>query len=240
MRWLALAAAVACGKGEDSTPTVPATGTATPPPATSIVQLGTPMWSVTDVALFSGPDDMATASCLLDGPHLWDGSVWSPGEAHPPPYGDELSGKLAGCGLEADDAFEAAQMQGGNAIYLGLILEAAEGNAPGSSPDFPLGDVIYFDRFPFVIDADVRRDDLLVDTDNDSTYPDPDAWGFVVTGLSHLPALFRTTHERMPLGASPQGSYEWRVALRDATSIQGDQGYDLVVPYTVSPPPGTE
>lgn len=235
MRWFALVALVACGKDDDSAVTVPATGTTTPAPSTSIVPLGTPMWTVSDVALFTAPIAFETEQCLLEGPHVFDGTLWSPGEAHPPPYGDEISGALTRCGATAKKEFEAADMQGGSAIWLGLVVEAAEGNAPGSSPDFPLGDVIYFDRFPIVADGDVRRADLLVDTANDVIYPGAETWGFVVTGLSHLPLLLRTSLERMPAGASPQGDYEWRVALRDATSIQGDQGYDVVVPYTVAP-----
>ena len=98
-----------------------------------------------------------------------------------------------------------------------------------------MGSVINFDRFPIVVDADVRKEGKIVDLDNDFSYPGPDTWGLVVTGLSHVPLLFKTTSERMPAGAAPEGNFEWDVALRDATSIVSESGYDLVVPFTVVP-----
>ncbi len=230
-------AAVGCHKEPSGgtggpTPTGP---TGTTPPAPQVVAVGAPMWQVADLVLFTGPAGATTEQCLLDGPHAWDGSVWSPGEPHDPPYGAEIRDGLQGCGLAEGKAFQASDIQDGRAVWLGLILEPKPGNAPGSSPDFPLGDVIYFDRFPLVVDADVRRDDLIVDADNDFIYPGPDTWGFVVTGLSHVPLLFHTTHERMPAGASPDGDYLWQVTLRDATSVVEDAGYDISVPYAVAP-----
>lgn len=219
-----------CKKEEEPPPPVD-TGT-TSPPATVVTPVGTPQWIVSDLVLFAGPEDVSTATCLLEGPHVWDGTVWSPGEAHEG-YSTELTSGLARCGLVEKETFASSDLQNGSAIWLGLILEPGPGGAPGSSPDFPMGTVINFDRFPIVVDADVRKNGLIVDLDNDLSFPGPDTWGFVVTGLSHVPLLFWTTEARMPLGAAPEGEFEWDVSLRDATSINQETGYELTVPYQV-------
>lgn len=234
---LALSAS-GCKKDEDPLPSgdTGAPTTTTPVPAPSVIALGSPMYSVTDIALFTGPAGDGTALCVMDPNHEFDLIVWSPGEAHPAPYSNEITGRLAGCGLTAKTTFAPADMEGPNGIWLGLIIEAAAGNAPGSSPDFPIGDVIYNDRFPFVVDTDVRWNDILADPDHDFNYPAPDTWGHVVTGLSHFPLLYQTSLDQMPAGASSPGEYAWHVKIRDATSVVAESGFDIVVPYVVESP----
>ena len=232
-----LLALSACKKDEEPPPATTDSLPTTVPPRNVIVEVGTPMWQVSEIVVFTGPAGDGTQTCLLDGNHVWDGTVWSPGTAHEPPYDTEIRDALSGCGLTEKDTFDAADLQDPNGIWLALIVEAKAGNAPGSSKDFPLGDVIYDDRFPMVVDADVRRDSLIVDSDNDFIYPKPGTWGDVVTGMSHVPLVFRTTHERMPAGASPGGSYAWHVLLRDDTSVVQESGWDLEIPYTVLPVP---
>ena len=231
-----LIATSACKKDEEPPPPMETATTTTPPPGNSVIAVGSPMWSVPDIALFTGPSGNGPADCLLDGPHAFDLIVWSPGDAHDPPYNTEISGKLTECGLTAKQEFAPADMEGSNSIWLGLVIVPVAGNAPGSSPDFPLGDVVYNDRYPFVIDADVRRNDLIVDSDHDFNFPEAGTWGHVVTGLSHMPMVFSTNLDRMPAGATSPGDYHWQVRIRDATSIVAESGYDLIIPYTVTAP----
>lgn len=253
-RWfplLLLPLAVVGCKKDDPEDTSPTTTTTTPPePVVQITPLGTPKWEVGSVVLFTGPAGDGTQTCLLSGNHTFDDDlgVWAPAAEHEPPYETEIADKLADCGLtlvadmgSTGEVFLAsADMESPSGVWLGLMIVPQAGNAPGSSPDFGLGDVIYDDRFPMVVDADVRRGEPIVDSDNDFIFPKPGDWGYVVTGHSHVPMLFRTSLERMPAGASSPGSYTWNVSVRDATDINTDAGVEIVVPYTVTDSGGPE
>lgn len=235
-RWIVVFAVALAGcKKEDPPPPPEPTDTGTPPPPpTSVTPVGTPMWEISDFALATGPSGEGPMTCLLNGPHAWDGTRWIPGDAHDPPYATELRDKMSTCGLSEREDFVASEMEAPNGVWLLMMVTPKTGNAPGSSPDFGLGDVVYEDRFPMVVDADVRRGEILVDIDHDFVFPTTTDLGYVVTGHSHVPMVFRTGLDRMPAGATSPGEYLWQVSIRDATSIVSESGYDFELAYTVT------
>jgi hypothetical protein len=234
--WPLIPLLLACGgKVEDSAPP-PDTGTI-PAIFPEWTTLGDPMWEVSSMVLFQGPTSLDTATCLYEGNHRIDGGNWLPGEAHEGPYANELTGAMDRCGFVAvgDSVFTAAEYTDGNGVWLAMMLEPKSGNVQGSSPDFGIGDIIFDDRFPLIYDVDVRRNEIIVDLDHDGSYPSTYDLGYFVNGHSHMPLVMGTSLEAMPAGATPPGDYTWNVVLRDATSAnQGDQGYDIVIPYEVT------
>ena len=233
--WIALSLLWACGpKDEDSAPP-PDTGTI-PAFAPEWVTHGDPIWEVSSLVVFQAPMGVDTATCLFDGAHRIQGGNWLPGNAHEGPYVNELADGMDRCGYMGvtDSVFTAAEYSNGHGVWIAMVIEPKAGNIQGSSPDFSIGDIIYDDRFPLIYDVDVRRDEIIVDREHDGAYPSTYELGYFVNGHSHVPMVFGSNLELMPAGATAPGEYTWNIIVRDATSAnQGDQGYDIVIPYEV-------
>ena len=223
-----------CGSEAEPLDTSPPPVTQTTPTmqVTLTVQ-GDRMISLHDFVLFTAPLDGSAADCLLLGPHVQDGNGWLPGDPHDPPYTSEIRTAVERCGYRTDiGTFTAAEFQAGNAVHLGFVAVADPGSVPGSSPDFSSGDVIYSDRFPFVVDGNVRRDQIITDGDHDAQIVGPNELGLFVNGFSHIPVLMETGLDRMPAGATSPGDYTWEVLILDA--FQGGSGYSVEIPFTVT------
>ncbi len=233
---LALACLVACGGDDTDTNDTEETTTDTSEtvdPDDLVVnktQFGVPTWSVVGAELFVAPMTADTAKCLLEPKHRFDGLVWLPNTAHPEPFTGEFADAVDSCGFEAKNAFSEEEFSAPNGVFLGLL---AVGSAAGSTPDYDEGTFIPSEKFPMVVDGDVRRDLVIVDSDQDRSYPDPIGLGYNVDGHSHVPLLFQMNLERMPAGATPPGNYTFRLAIRDATSQVDPTGWDIEVPFTV-------
>lgn len=201
-----------------------------------VTTLGDPDWEIGLLELFHAPLDPSVTPCLFEGNHRAQGANWLPGDPHEGPYGAELTEAVARCGyqLVEDSTFSVEEWSDPNGIWMGLVITAKAGGVQGSTPDYSLGDLIQDNRFPLVYDSDVRRDEVIVDLGTDGSFPSAYDLGYFVNGHSHVVMAFGSNQAQMPAGASAPGEYSWRLSLRDATSAnQGDQGYDVVLPFTV-------
>lgn len=217
---------------EDTSPVTVSTTEPEPTLALTLETIGDPMWSLHDFVLFTASLLEESDQCLLLGPHVEDGYAWLPGDPHDPPYTSELTLAVDRCGYRMDVAsFTEAEFQAGNGVFLGFVAVAKSGSVPGSSPDFSSGDVIYADRFPFVVDGNVRREQIITDGDHDAQISGPNELGLFVNGLSHVPVLMKTGLDRMPAGATSPGDYTWEVLILDA--FQGGSGYSLTIPFEI-------
>jgi len=231
---MTLALLVACG-GDDGTDLAGTMPTDTDGPdgddlVVNETQLGNPSWRVDGVELFVAPMDAETGNCILGANHTYDGSVWLPNLPHPEPFTSEIADGMDACGYAAKTVISSEEFTAPSGIFLGVVLVGSES---GSTPDYESGSVIPGDLFPMVVDGDVRRDLIIVDGDQDRSYPDPMSLGYLVDGHSHIPLLFQMNMDRMPAGATPPGAYTFRLAIRDATSQVDPTGYDIEVPFTV-------
>ena len=233
---------IACGGKDDTDTTVPVQTTTTSSTTTTgsmVVSeiVGTPSWSVRGMTVFSGPLDASTSDCVVGDNHAMSLGVYGPGDAHAGPYDNEVSTGATGCGFTTGTQFLSEDFSNGSGIWLGVVLVPNGGGVAGNSPDFDSGDVIQWDRFPMLVDGDLRRGPFTIaDGDLDLTFPGPDDFGFAVNGHSHVVLFFGSAVERLPAGATPPGEYEFHVALRDATSDVADAGWNVVVPFVVADP----
>jgi len=232
---LLLIAMIGCGAPAEDTSPPEDTGTI-PHIRPEITTQGDPDWEVGLIELFQAPLDPAVETCLFEGNHSFSGGNWLPGTAHDGPYEAELTEAISRCGYAPipDDTLTAEEWSDPNALWMGVVIVPKGGGVQGSTPDGPVLDMIADNRFPLVYDADVRRDEVIVDLSNDGSFPGVLDLGFMVNGHSHVVLAFGSNLTRMPAGASAPGEYTWNLSLRDATSAnQGDQGYDIVVPFEV-------
>ncbi|NCG22197.1 MAG: hypothetical protein GWP91_24540 [Rhodobacterales bacterium] len=231
---------LACGGKDDTDITVPGPTTipsSTTPTGTTVVSeiVGTPSWSVRGMTVFSGPLDASTTDCVVGDNHFIQLGVYGPGDAHAGPYDTEVENGVSACGYAIGNQFLPEDFSNGNGIWLGVVLVPNPGAVAGNSPDFDSGDVIQWDRFPMLIDGDLRRGPFTIaDGDLDVTFPGPDDFGFTVNGHSHVVLFFGTAVERFPAGATPPGEYAFHLALRDATSDVSDAGWNVMVPFVVA------
>ena len=193
-------------------------------------QFGNPTWELAGFQMFVAPMDATTGDCLVGANHTYDGSVWLPNVPHAEPFDDEIADAVDDCGFDATSVITSEQFTGPSGVFLGLVLVGLES---GSTPDYEAGSVIPGDKFPMVVDGDVRRDLLIVDSDQDRSYPDPMSLGYLVDGHSHVPLLFQMNMDRMPAGSTPPGDYSFRLVIRDASSQVDPTGYDVEVPFRV-------
>ena len=230
---------VACGSGDSDDPTTTDDGIVdsddtTFPAGYDLVinqeQIGVPTWSIEGAEMFVAPMEAASAKCVLEPNHRFDLDVWLPNDPHPEPYTDEFTDAVDSCGFEFKTALTSEDFSAPSGVFLGLMLI---GGGSGSTPDYDLGTFIAADRFPMVVDGDVRRDLIIVDNDQDRTYPNPVSLGYAQDGFSHVPLLFQMNVDRMPGGATPPGNYTFRLAVRDSNPPATAAGYDLEVPFTV-------
>jgi len=234
--WMVLALGLgACGSDGSTDLTDPdPTDSDDPVGGTSLVvnetQFGSPTWSIAGVEMFVAPMDVETGNCLLGANHLYDGSVWLPNVPHAEPFTSEFSVAVEDCGYTTKTVISSEEFASPTGVFLGLVLV---GNESGSTPDYESGSAIPGDKFPMVVDGDVRRDLIIVDSDQDRSYPDPVSLGYLVDGHSHIPLLFQMNMDRMPAGATPPGEYTFQLVIRDATSQVDPTGYDVTVPFTV-------
>jgi hypothetical protein len=193
-------------------------------------QFGNPTWGLAGFQMFVAPMDATTGDCLIGSNHTYDGSVWLPNVPHAEPFDDEIADAADDCGFAVTSVITSEQFTGPSGVILGLVLVGLE---TGSTPDYESGSTIPGDKFPMVVDGDVRRDLLIVDSDQDRSYPDPMSLGYLVDGHSHVPLLFQMNMDRMPAGASAPGDYSFRLVIRDASSQVDPTGYDVEVPFRV-------
>jgi len=236
---VAVACLVACG-GDDSEDTLVSTDdgiTDSDDPGgggyeveLNETQVGSPAWGIVGAELFVAPMNAETAKCVLEPNHRYDLGVWLPSSIHAEPFDDEFGDAIDGCGFEFKSTISSEDFTSPSGIFLALIVE---GSGSGSTPDYESGGYIPADKFPMVIDGDVRRDLVIVDGDQDRTYPDPISLGYNVDGHSHVPLLFQMNLERMPAGATPPGDYTFRLSIRDASAAVSEAGWDIEVPFTV-------
>lgn len=224
----------------------------------TLTEVGDPIFSVVDVALFSvpvlgpgGEDLFPIIEQGLQPDHrpyfspLLGFSFLGPGLPHQPPYDTELSRNIVAAGGFPGSVFRPADLRVPNGVMLVHTIVPGDGAPLGQSFDFASGPVLPLDIYPLTETLGIRLNNGLVISGGPfSSSPLQDLGvaideaGNAVDFSGLLESHYHVVYQ--PLVVPPfvpdadlLGEYEWRFSVRDA---QGN-GWDVEVPFSVVPEP---
>lgn len=226
----------------------------------TVTEVGNPVFSVVDVALFSvqvaGPsgEDLFPSieqalqpnyeryvSTSLGLPFLL------PAVPHQPPYDAELSGRVAAVGGVPGSVFEPEDLRFPSGIMLVHTIVPGDGAPIGQSFDFANGPVLPLEIYPLTTTLQIRLNNGAAIPGGPFRSYSLQEIGLATNAAGNsvdLSAL-RESHAHgvfLPFVAPPfvpdadlLGDYEWSFSVRDA---QGN-GWDVAAPFTVVPEPSS-
>lgn len=222
-----------------------ATAWAASPPTQGVrvTPIGTPIWALSDLHLFSAPIGTAasgyvefaeTALALMPEPnHTFNPALLvGPGVAHPPPYTSELRDGVAALGYHEGVQFRTTEFIAPAGIYLVFMVVPAPG-VTGSSPDFAAGPVIPNSVFPIDVVGTNAHNNKPFSFLGHAVVPPLDgaidARFAGLDGHSHFPMFWADSADFGPVGAKLEGTYRFSITMLD---VQGN-GYAIEAHYTL-------
>lgn len=222
---------------------MPATASQCEVPApVTITPIGNPIWMPVDFHVFTaaiGTADDGYAEFVQNMTnlmyplrHKWCNELGiGPGDAHQPPYKQEMEAGLDIMSFREARVFGIADFSSPNGVWATWMTVPNPG-VTGSSPDFKSGPIIPNTLFPIHVEGQTYRNGQL--WNQWLTYMDVPplteqlSCPFSVDGHSHFPMFIADNSDFGP-GGPISGHYEFRITMKDTAG----NGWSIAVRFTV-------